>query len=83
MGRFKILIAETISPEMQESVIDEMIALGFSKEAELLEEPFNYTAFVFLHDLAHAKNLTWLEKECAKWALEQLKSGNTFNETVT
>jgi hypothetical protein len=81
-GRFKILIAEYITPEMQESVIDEMITHGFSEEADLLDDPFYFTVFVFLHEIAHAKNVTWLEKECAIWAFEQLLNIDNLNTVV-
>lgn len=82
-GRFKILLAENITPEMQASVIDEIISHGFSDEAELLDDPYIFIVFVFLHEIAHAKNLTWLDIEIDLWAFEQLKTIGIFNYAST
>ena len=73
-GRFKILFAEEITPEMQQSVIDAMIIHGFKDEVELLDDPFIFTVHLLLHEIAHAMNLTWLEDQCDIWAFKELKT---------
>ena len=71
-GRFKILIAEAITPDMQELVVEEMIINGFADEVELLDEPFIFTSYLFLHEMARVKNPTWIERECDIWAFKEL-----------
>ena len=74
IGKFKILLAEEITPEMQEAVFDELIERGFSEETELLDDPFIFLVHLLLHEIAQAKNQTWLEKECDIWAFKELSN---------
>ena len=69
---YKILLAQEITPEMQNSVISLMELRGYGTEIEALKSPSNFLLHLLLHEIAHAKDSNWSEKECDYWAFEQL-----------
>ncbi len=72
-GNFKILIAKVITSEMQNSVIGAMKFKGYGVEVEAIETPVLFLAHLLLHEVAHAKNENWSEKECDYWAFRELE----------
>jgi hypothetical protein len=60
IGRFRILLAEEITPDMQEAVVDALINRGFAEEVESLDDPFHFIVHLLLREIAHVKNQTWL-----------------------
>jgi len=72
-GKYIILLAEEITGDMQSSVISAMEFRGYGPEVEALENPFLFLVHLLLHEVAHAKNDKWSEKECDAWAFEELE----------
>lgn len=73
-GKYRILLAAEITPEMQNSVRAAMEYRGFGNEVSLLSAPDKFVEHLLLHEIAHAKNNNWDETECDSWAFEQLKA---------
>ena len=73
-GKYRILLAADITPEMQSSVLAAMEYRGFGSEMSLLAAPDKFLEHLLLHEIAHAKNNSWEESECDRWALAQLKA---------
>ena len=72
-GKYKILLAEEITPEMQNSIIGAMSLRDYSLKIEILENPKAFLIHLLLHELAHARNEEWSENECDRWAFEELE----------
>lgn len=73
-GKYRILLAAEITPEMQSSVLAAMEYRGFGSEVSLLAAPNKFLEHLLLHEIAHAKNNNWEESECDRWAFTQLKA---------
>lgn len=73
-GKYRILIAAEITPEMQNSVLAAMEYRGFGNEVSLLSAPDKFVEHLLLHEIAHAKNNNWDQSECDSWAFRQLKA---------
>ncbi len=71
-GEYIILLASEITKDMQNSVISAMKIRGYGSEVEVLENSFSFLAHLLLHEVAHARNDKWSEKECDIWAFEEL-----------
>ncbi|MEW5974567.1 MAG: hypothetical protein AB1898_02055 [Acidobacteriota bacterium] len=80
-GKYRILLAAEITPEMQSSVLSAMEYRGFASELPLLAAPDKFLEHLLLHEIAHAKNNTWDESECDRWAFARLKANYAFNRT--
>lgn len=72
-GKYKILLAEEITADMQNSAISAMKFHGYGSEVEVLENPFSFLVHLLLHEVAHARNDKWSEKECDSWAFVELE----------
>ena len=71
-GKYLILLAAEITPDMCNSVISVMKLRGYGEEVEVLYSAFPFLAHLLLHEVAHAKNENWSERECDSWAFEEL-----------
>jgi hypothetical protein len=72
-GKYLILLAQTITPEMQNSVIGVLELNGFSLHTEVLYKPLAFLMHLLLHEVAHAIDEKWSEEECDSWAFKELK----------
>ncbi len=73
-GNYKILLAEEITGEMQNSVISAMEVWGYDSEIEVLYNDRKFLLHLLLHEVAHAKNDQWSENECDSWAFAELEN---------
>lgn len=73
-GKYRILLAAEITPEMQNSVLGAMEYRGFGYEVSSLRAADKFLEHLLLHEIAHAKNNNWEERECDSWAFNELKS---------
>ncbi|HMK56481.1 MAG TPA: hypothetical protein VK448_07590 [Dissulfurispiraceae bacterium] len=72
-GKYRILLAAEITPEIKNSVLAAMEYRGFGNEVSSLEASEKFLEHLLLHEIAHAKHETWEEKDCDKWAFNELK----------
>ncbi|WP_273266425.1 hypothetical protein, partial [Flexistipes sinusarabici] len=73
-GKYLILLAAKITPDMFNSVISAIESRGYETEVEVLNNPFRFLAHLLLHEVAHTKNENWSEQECDNWAFEELNN---------
>ena len=73
-GKYKILLAAEITPEMQSSVLAAMEYRGFENEVAFLKAADKFLEHLLLHEIAHAKNDNWNEHECDSWAFNELNA---------
>jgi hypothetical protein len=78
-GRFLVLLADPITPHMTSSTIEAMLLREHisNEEARRLTEPLNFLSHLFLHEIAHALDSRRSERDCDRWALEQMGPGIT------
>ncbi len=72
-GKYKILLAKEITPEMQSSVICAMECRSYCEEINALKNPSVFLTHLLLHEIAHARNENWSEQECDSWAFKELE----------
>ncbi|MET0028324.1 MAG: hypothetical protein ABW101_11870 [Candidatus Thiodiazotropha sp.] len=72
-GEYLILLAQKITPDMQNSVIGALEFRGFSSDTEVLYKPLAFLMHLLLHEVAHAIGDMWSEEECDSWAFKELK----------
>ncbi len=70
---YLILLAQKITPDMQNSVIGALDLKGFSSDTEVLYNPLAFLMHLLLHEVAHAIGDKWSEEECDIWAFKELE----------
>jgi hypothetical protein len=76
-GRFTILLASPVTPDMADSVLSAIKWRGFEKEVSALYQPAIFLKHLLLHEIAHGLDSSRSESECDRWAFDQLR----FRET--
>ena len=72
-GRYLILLAEQITPEMASSAISALEFRGFVADAGVLSDPQAFVRHLVLHEIAHGLDGTRSEAACDAWAFQQLR----------
>jgi hypothetical protein len=71
--KYKILLVSEITDDMQSSVLGGMLLSHDEDETDILLDPKYFVTHLLLHEIAHARNGSWTEYECDKWAFNEIK----------